>query len=394
LGLKLFFHIRIKNIKDKENYIMPTLQNKILILSAVLGISQLLISCGEKEKPVEQIRSIKTITISNQTSGQLRKFSAVVYAVNYAFLEFKDVSGKVIKLNVGIGDKVSKGDILAVLDKEKYQLDVKDGEANLKKSIAQLSKAKTDYDREKILLKKDESSQTSLDTKKMQYEAAVSGKKFAETALGLANRNLNHTELKSPYDGYISERFIQPNQEIKVGTNIFRIDENGDMEVQFDIPEDLRKRVKLDSEGGVRLSGHPEVTIKSNISYISNAATKGNVFQVKSLLKNIPKYLKPGMTAEISLLLPMKGDKSGFLIPLTAVLMGDNKKMGDVFVYNPKTSTVTKTKVHFKGFQGDLCIVADGIKSGDIIATTGVAFLLDGMKVNLFKAKTESGKKL
>ena len=367
------------------------MKNKILILSVILGISQLLISCGEKEKPVEQIRSIKTITISNQASGQLRKFSGVVYAVNYAFLGFEDVSGRVIKLNVDIGDKVSKGDILAVLDKQKYQLDVKDSEANLKKAIAQLSKAKADYEREKILFKKEVSFQARLDTRKLQYEAAVSGKTSAKAALGLANRNLNHTDLKSPYDGYVSERFIQPNQEIKVGTKIFRIDEKGDMEVQFDIPEGIRKRVKLDSEGDVRLSGHPDVVIKSNISYISNAATKGNAFAAKSLLKDVPKYVKPGMTAEISLLLPIKEKTSGFLIPPNAVLMGEDKKTGYLFVYNPKTSTVTKTKVHFKGSQGNFGIVSDGVKDGDIIAVAGVAFLLDGMKVNLYKSATEGG---
>jgi len=367
------------------------MNRKISSLVVVVAFSLLLISCGEKEKPVEQIRSIKTITISNQASGQLRKFSAVVYAVNYAFLGFEDVSGRVLKLNVDIGDKVSKGDILAELDKQKYQLDVKDGEANLKKAIAQLSKAKADYDREKILFKKDVSFQARLDTKKLQYEAAISGQTSAKVALGLAKRNLNNTDLKSPYDGYISERFIQPNQEIKVGTKIFRIDEKGDMEVQFDLPEGIRKRVKLDSEGIVRLSGHPEITIKSNISYISNAATKGNAFQAKSLLKNVPKYVKPGMTAEISLLLPMKGNSSGFLIPLNAVLMGEDKKTGYVFVYNPKTSTVTKTKVHFKGSQGNLGIVADGVKDGDVIAVAGVAFLLDGMKVNLFKSEREGG---
>ena len=99
--------------------------------------------------------------------------------------------------------------------------------------------------------------------------------------------------------------------------------------------------------------------------------------------------VKPGMTAEVSFSLPIEGDVAGFLIPPAAVLMGEEKKTGCVFVYDPATSTVKKTTVHFKGSQGNLGIVADGLKEGDIIAVAGVSFLLDGMKVHLYKPATK-----
>jgi RND family efflux transporter MFP subunit len=316
-----------------------------------------------------------------------------VFAVKYAFLSFEDVSGRVIKLNADIGDKVKKGQVLAVLDKQKYQLDVKNAQAGLKKSEAQLQKAKSDYEREKVLFKKQASFQQRLDTRKFQFEAAVSGETSAKAALGLAERNLRHTELKSPYDGFVGERFIQPKQEVRKGEKIFRIDEKGAMEVQFTIPEGIRKRVKLNSEGTVKLSGHSGAgDIKSKISFLGTAASKGNAFPAKALLENPPATVKPGMTAEISLSLPIEQGASGFLIPPKAVLMGKDKKTGFVFIYNPATSTVKKTEVHFKGSQANLGIVSDGLKEGDIIAVAGVSFLLDKMKVNLYKEATESSK--
>lgn len=363
---------------------------KLLCLMLAGGLSLLLVSCGDKEKAVEQIRSIKTFKVSAQATGQTRKFSGVIFAVKYSFLSFEDVSGRVINLNVDIGDKVKKGQVLAVLDKQKYELDVKDAQANLKKAEAHLVKATSEYNREKELFAKQASFQQRLDTRKFQYEAAISGEKSAKAALGLASRNLAHTELKSPFDGFVGERFIQPNQEVTKGEKIFRIDEKGATEVQFSIPETLRKRFKLRQGGSVKLAGK-EVAVKCKISFLGTAANQGNAFPAKAVLLDPSVSVKPGMTAETSFLLPVEGKASGFLIPVTAVVMEKDPKTGFVFIYDPATTTVKKTKVHFAGSQGNLGIVTSGLKEGDIVANAGVSFLLDGMKVKLYKPIPEGG---
>lgn len=368
------------------------MKKKIMYLLAGSFLSFMLVSCGEEEKPIEQIRSIKTFKVSSQATGQTRKFSGIVSAVNYSFLSFEDVEGRVVKLNVDIGDKVTKGQVLAVLDKQKYELDVKNAQANLKKAEANLVKATSEYNREKELFAKQASFQQRLDTRKFQYEAAVSEEKSAKAGLGLANRSLQHTELKTPFDGFVGERFIQPNQEVSKGAKIFRIDEKGAMEIQFSIPETLRKRLALGSEGIAKFAGNAEPDVKCKISFLGTAANQGNAFPAKAVLINSPVSVKPGMTAETSFILPMEGKgASGFLIPVTAVLMGKDAKSGFVFVYNPATSTVKKTKVHFGGSQGNLGIVKSGLNEGDLIADAGVSFLLDGMKVNLYKPAPEGG---
>ena len=361
------------------------MRTNLSIVTVIALLSVLLISCGKKKEVPEQVRSIKTITVSALASGQTRKFTGVIFAVNYSYLSFEGVSGRIIKLNADIGDKVKKGEVLAVVDKQKYQLAVKHAEAQLKRAEAAIVRTKSNYEREKILFKKEASFKRRLETMEFQYKAAVSDEAAAKAALGLAKRNLGHTELKSPYDGFVGERFVLPNQEVAKGERIFRIDEKGELEVQFDVPESLRKRVKLNSEGVVRLPGQPGKDIKCKISFLGTAASKGNAFPAKALLIKPSVSVKPGMTAEVSFSLPVVGALSGFLIPPSAILMGKEKRTGFVFIYDPATSTVKKTKVRFSGAQGNLGIVSDGIKGGDIIAVAGVSFLLDGMKVQLYK---------
>ena len=359
------------------------LKRKISSLLLLASVSLLFCSCGKKEEVPEMIRSIKTVKVSQRSTKQVRKFSGVVYAVNYAYLSFEDVQGRVIKVNVDIGDEVSKGQILAVLDPQKYMLDVKVAQAKLKKAEASLVKAEADYEREKVLFKKGASFQQRLDTRKFQYEAAQSEVNSAQAGLKLAQRNLKNTKLKSPYEGFIGERFIQSNQEVGVGTRIFRIDEKGDMEVHFKIPESLRKRVTLNMNGSVDVMGHNKQHLSCKVSFLGTAASEGNAFPAKALIIDTPKSVKPGMTANVSLALPIEKEKQGFLLPPSAILMSKKKQTGYVFVFDPKTSTVHKQKVHFSGAQGNLGVISEGLKEGDIVATAGVSFLLDGMKVKL-----------
>jgi multidrug efflux pump subunit AcrA (membrane-fusion protein) len=157
------------------------------------------------------------------------------------------------------------------------------------------------------------------------------------------------------------------------------------MEVHFKIPESLRKRVSLNMKGTVDIMGHNKQHLECKISFLGTAASEGNAFPAKALILNTPKSVKPGMTANVSLALPVEKSKQGFLLPPSAVLMSKKKQVGYVFIYDPKTSTVHKREVYFAGAQGNLGVISKGLKEGDIVATAGISFLLDGMKVKLLK---------
>lgn len=368
---------------------MKEIRHAILICVSLL----LFCSCGKKEEPKPEIRSIQYMKIDEQASGNLRKFSGVIYAKDSSFASFEDIGGKVKTVNVQIGEKITKGMILATLDTEKFMLDLKDSQAELKKAEAQVSKAVGDYDREQELFKKGASFQKKVDTVKYERDAAESNEKSAKAKLGLAERNLRNTELKAPYDGYVGERMVEPNQVVNVGQKIFRLDAEGALEVNFDVPENLLKRVTVGMSGAVMFPGMQSPVAKCEISFLGTAAGKANSFPVKAILVEQSAELKPGMTAEVSLNLPIENQEDpGFIVPVKAILPGKEPKTGYVFVYDPKSSALRKSEVHAFGSQGNFGIVKGEIKAGDIIATAGVSFLSDGMKVKLYEpGKGETG---
>ncbi len=350
----------------------------------LLCISVALTACKEKPEIAEVIRSIKTITVGEQPAEKIRKFSGLVAAVDSSGLSFQ-VSGQVESVEVDIGDRVKKGQVLAVLDPEPYQLEVDAIKAELVKARDNVTKTKAQYERHKRLFEQRAGAKSFVEVTEYNYKTAMSAVKFQLARLDLAKRHLRKTKLLSPYDGIIAWRSVQPNEEVQVGQKILEINATGKMEVQLAIPETTVDRIHIDDPATITFPTLPEESAKGRISYIGGAAVKANAFPVKVELMDPNEKVKPGMTAEANLSIKDENRKPGYVVPLQALLPSPKPNRGYAFVYNPETSTVKKTPVRSRGTAHKKAIVDEGLAAGDIIAVAGVSFLADGMEVKLMK---------
>ena len=350
----------------------------------LLCISVALTACKEKPEIIEEVRAIKTITISEQAAEQIRKLSGLVAAVESSGLSFQ-VDGQVESVKVDIGDRVKKDQVLAVLDPEPYRLEVNAAEAELVKAKANVVNTKSEYDRQKRVYEQGAGAKSDLDTAEYNYKAAESAVNYQISRLDLAKRNLRKTTLRSPYDGTIAWRSVNPHEEVKVGQKVFEIDAKGAMEVQLAVPETTVDRIHIDDPTTITFPTLPGETAKGRISFIGSAAVKANAFPVKVELIDPNEKVKPGMTAEANLFMKDENQQPGYLVPLQALLPAPEANRGYAFVYDPGTSTVKKTAVSSRGTEDKKAIVSEGLAAGDIIAVAGVSFLADGMKVKLMK---------
>lgn len=341
-------------------------------------------ACEKKIEIVEQVRALKTITVSELATGQIRKFSGIVRATNSSNLSF-EVKGRVETVNVDIGERVRKGQLLAVLDKEPYRLDVDAARAELVTAEAKVVNTKEEYDRQERVYQQGAGAKSKLDRAKYNYNAARSQVNYQIAKLNLAKRNLRKTMLTSPYDGHIAWRSMDPHEEIKVGQKVFAIDAKGALEVHLAVPETTIHRVHIDTPTTIRFPTLPGHSVKGRISFIGSAAVKANAFPVKVGLIEPPANINPGMTAEASLLLKDDSQIAGYRVPIQAILPAKEVGQGYAFVYDPETSTVRKTPIRTLGAEQNMVIVSEGLSAGDIIAVAGVSFLADGMKVKLME---------
>jgi RND family efflux transporter MFP subunit len=350
----------------------------------LLCMAVALTACKEKTEIVEMVRPIKTITVSEQAADQVRKFSGQVAAVDSSGLSFQ-VGGQVESVEVDIGDRVKKGQVLAALDPEPYRLDVDATGAELAKARDNVTQTKAEYERQKRIFEQGAGAQRFVEVAEYQYKAAESAVNYQIARLDQARRNLRKTKLLSPYHGIIAWRSVQPNEEVKVGQKIFEINATGKMEVQLAVPEATIDRIHIDDPATVTFPTLPGESANGRISYIGGAAVKANAFPVKVELIAPNKQVKPGMTAEANLIITDENRELGYLVPIQALLPSAEANQGYAFVYDPQTSTVKKTPVRSRGTADKKVIIEEGLKAGDIIAVAGVSFLADGMQVKLMQ---------
>ena len=352
----------------------------------LLCISVALTACKEKTEIIEEVRSIKTITVSEQAAEKIFKFSGLVAAVDSSGLSFQ-VGGQVESVEVDIGDHVKKGQVLAVLDPEPYQLEVDAIKAELIKARDNVTKTKAEYERHKRIFEQGAGAERFVEIAEYNFKSARSAVNFQIARLDQVKRNLRKTKLLSPYDGTIAWRAVQPNEEVHVGQKVLEINATGKMEVQLAVPETTVDRIHIDDPATITFPTLPGEFTKGRISYIGSAAVKANAFPVKVELSDPNKKVKPGMTAEANLIVKTENLKPGYIVPLQALLPAPEANQGFAFVYDPQTSTVKKTAVRSRGTEHKKAIVHEGLAAGDIIAVAGVSFLADGMKVKLLEGK-------
>jgi RND family efflux transporter MFP subunit len=355
----------------------------VLVVGAVVA----LVSCREEPKLIEQVRAIKTVTVAETAGGAERQFSGIVQATDSSSLSFQ-VGGTVKEIRVDIGDQVTKDQVIAVLDKEPFELDVQSANAELQKAQADEKHKKAEYARRRSLYERDVASKSELDVALYAYRKATSDVDNARSKLNLARRDLNNTTLKAPFDGAVAARSVDAFVEVTAGQEIVKLDAKGTLEVSFDIPETMVSRVTKGASVSVALptaQGHP---VRGTITFIGSAAGTANAFPAKARLIDPPEAIRPGMTADVTVSLT-GGDQqaTAYLVPITALAPGEEPEQGYVFVYDAASSSVKRKPVRIQPGVGTdaLVPIQEGVQVGDVIVVAGVTFLTDGQRVKLMQ---------
>jgi len=356
-----------------------------------LAISALwLTGCEEKQAEVEErIRAIKTVTIADHASGRLHKFPGIVEAVDTSSVSF-EVAGNTREVNVKVGDRVAEGQVLATLDETPFQLNVEGAEAALARARAQLAEKETQYQRQSTLYEKGWVAKSAYDEALAARESVANEVAYAASQLALARRDLEKTELAAPFDGIVAQKYVDPFQEVARGEKVFEIYREGDMEAVISVPESLISDVELEMPGQIVFPAEQVKSVAGEVSEIGTVAGDANAFPVKVALADPPENVLPGMTAEVALTLGQVDGSASYLVPLSAIAAGDAPGRGYVFVFDPDSSTVTKTQIGGRGVEGDRALITGGIAPGDVIAVAGVTFLHDGQTVELMSERGAS----
>ncbi len=246
------------------------------------------------------------------------------------------VSGTIAALNADFNSRVRKGDVIALIQPQLFEGDLKQAtadlanaianvaasKANLKKANAELEQMKAEYGREVTLAKEGVLSQQALDLAKANYESASASVDAASAnvvqaqaqasqkraAVGVARTNLDYTIIRSPINGVVVARNVDVGQTVAASLQAPTI---------FTIAQDLTKMLvyaKVDESDVGQIRMQQPVTFK--VDAFPKRVFHGTVTQVRmnpTMIQNVVTYdaviefanpdmkLFPGMTAYVTI---------------------------------------------------------------------------------------------
>jgi len=354
-------------------------------------------ACSDSEQEaqayVEKPRIVKTADLAKYDGLIERHITGRLQAADTTSLSF-EVNGVVNKVYVNLGESFSKGQLLAELDDQIFQLAVNQRSSQLAEAKAARVEAKQSLDRNLTLKQQNLVSQAVVDNAQAAFDIADQRVNSAISALNIDKENLSDTKLYAPYNGTVSARLIEPSQQINPQTSAFTIQGEANLEVAAAISESLIGRVELGERVTVKIPAlDPQRIYMATLTELGTQASIANAFPITITFNQGYSNLRPGMSAEI--ILPIKEDPSQSLevlstsaaplyaIPLSAI--ATDAKGQYVQIIKQTGQDYIASKVHFKVVQtlpeSILARLDIDHNTQHQVITAGLEFLQDGQKV-------------
>ena len=331
-----------------------------------LAVAAMMTACGSKDT-------------STATTGQDAQKAAPVVSVVTAQAEDVDITntftsnvepyatnnivsqtaGRIVSINVEVGQKVRKGQLLATMD-----------DVNLAKTRMQYVNDSTELVRLTQLYEIGAVSQADYDMAKLSLN--ITKKTY--------NNLAENTYLRSPINGVVTARNYDKGDMYSMTQPIFVVEQIQPVKMLVNVSESLFTQVHEGMEFDITVDAYPNEVFKGTVNLLYptiNSAT--HTFPVEVLCQNADQRLRPGMFARVTATF---GTNHNVVVPDVAVVKQQGSGEHFIYVLNAD-NTVTYTKVELGRRLGSRYEIVSGIKEGDKIVTEGQVRLKNGVSVTV-----------
>lgn len=287
-----------------------------------------------------------------------------------------EAGGIVTAIHFESGQTVQKGAPLVTLDAANER-------AELKRLQAQADLAELNRARREKLYKLEALS-------KSDYDAVLTELNAARAAVDAQAARLAQKEIRAPFSGELGLRRVNVGQYLNAGSPVVSLQSLDPIDIDFSLPEQFLGAVVPGTPVTARVEAQPDQDFTGKVMALEpgvNADTRN--FRLRARLPNPERRLRAGQFARVHLALP--GQREVLVIPRTSINYDSygssvfvvQKKKGDPSTKPaepmpgapsaPTTDLETVQRfVKVGDARGDYVIVVDGIREGEIVATSGL----------------------
>jgi RND family efflux transporter MFP subunit len=322
--------------------------------------------------------AVLTVTAAEMQPVELARtitMNGGIYAWQDVIIASEVGGYRVAEVNVDVGDRVKRGQVLVELSTALLAADVATKQAMVRQREAEVVNAEAALQRGESLSAMNVLSQADLDRLKSEALAKRAGVESARADLEASSVRLKFTNVTAPDDGVITARMVTVGQIAQAGGEMLRLLRNNRIEWRGEVPE---------SRLGDLAPGQPVIVTTADGKVVNGsirvvAPTIATANRTGLVYADLPPndQLRPGMFArgEVEI-----GRSPAFTVPLQSVVSSDGYSY--VFVMKPD-NTVERRRVDVGAVRAAEIEVVNGIKGGEMIVGKGAGFLKDGDLVNV-----------
>jgi len=372
----------------------------LYVLAAAAAVAVALAGCAPRSAP--RI-TVKTAPARQDRIVRTVEFSGVLVP-NRTVNVFSKIAGQATSVTTDVGGKVRAGQLLVQIDTKELnaQLAVAEASASgvsdqagsvktsLETARLNLEMAQRSYDRTKTLLDTKvvtqsqlDDAQTKLDLAKAAYDTAShqyqtvsgSGLAQAQAQVNLIRVQISNSTITSPIDGIVTNRNINPGEITSMNTPLFTVADLATLKLQGNVSQDDVVRLAVGGTVKVVVDALSTRTYTGRIEQVGPiAAATGQYFPVVVSLRNDGR-LFAGMTAKAS---QEWTSGQGIVVPLSAVT---DPRDGAASVFIISDGRAHRRDVTLGPRNDTEVQVLSGLAAGEVVATSSVSSLLDGVEV-------------
>jgi RND family efflux transporter MFP subunit len=286
-----------------------------------------------------------------------------------------DVSGKITQTFVERGQKVKRGQLLAVIDSRVSGFMASATEAQFHVAESQLDEARRDCDRVKHLLEAGAISQAEFD----RQTAACTSQQWSAVAAQAQHQQaakvLGDSAIRAPFDGIVGERFVNVGQYLDPRTAVASLYQPDPIRIQLTVPESNIPAASVGTKVSFSVAAYPNESFVGTVQYVSpNVRESTRDLVVEALVPNADGRLRPGMFASGRMLL---GQPRRAVVPESVLVRDDSGARLFVVV----GSQIEERTVQIGESLDGVVAVLHGVRAGDRVVDKPGPEVRDGARV-------------
>lgn len=282
-----------------------------------------------------------------------------------------EVAGKVESVHVEPGQRVKKGDLLAVLDAVDARLLASADEAEVARLKSLAIDKEANHQRLSKLVAQDLVSRAEATTAENEARAAHEAVKAAAAKAAVSKRTAGKAQVLAPFDGEIASRAVAPGAYLKAGDVVATLVRPEASYLQLTVPETYAAQVQSGMPVQVSLAGGK--SFGSSVTSVIAQANRSTRAITAQVALPASEFARPGTSARVTL--ELRAYK-GLAVPETAVITEGSKS----YVYLAKDGVAKRSDVQLGARMAGVAEIMAGVVAGDVVATDG-AFVTDGAKL-------------